>query len=320
MKKFAPLLMSGLLLLTAVVATTPSQAAGINPQSSKYFGFNFDLSKNRKVSASQIKEIRSKVAGNTAFTGLFCNAEYAENLSLSDVNSVDKIVKDVCALAKKANSHVGTPETSIYPENELSGKKFKVWVQFHTPRFISFRTTQAYSGKLPSTSKLLKLNQLYTMPKKVPGMDIEGGVFAGWNTDPDGLGKTYKPGQKVKVKAALNLYPFFKGNTIQLNIGTIDTTIGNRVKVSAPIPGGNFVNIETSKNVSLNLPTTGGTIRLHVPGYADGSSLSLSNGLVQTDIGWGTCPYLGYVEDKCTIISFVYAGNGSATFNHVPLP
>jgi hypothetical protein len=320
MKKFPPLLMSALLLLTAVVATTPSQAATINPQSSKYFGFNFDLSKNRKISASQITEIRSKVAGNTAFTGLFCYADYAENLSPSDVNVVEKIAEDVCALAKKVNSHVGIPEVSIYDDNDVSGKKFKVWVQFHTPRFISFRTTQAYTGKLPSTSKLLKLNQIYIMPKKVAGMAVEGGVFAGWNTEPDGLGKTYKPGQKVKVKAALNLYPYFKGNTIQLNIGSIDTAIGNRVKIYSPIPGGNSVNIETSKNVSLNVPTTGGTIRLHVPGYADGSSLSLSNGLVQTDIGWGTCPYLGYVEDKCTIISFVYAGNGSATFNHIPLP
>lgn len=312
--------MTGLLLLTVIAATTPSQAAGIKPNSSKQFGISFDLSKSKKITATQAKVIRSNAASSTAFTDFSCYADYSPSLTNDEVESVEKIATDVCAAVKKANPNLGVPDIYTYDDNDLSGKKIKVWVQFHTPRFVNFLTTQAYTGKLPSTSKLLKLNQIYTMPKKVPGMAVEGGVFAGWNTEPDGLGKTFKPGQKVKVKTALNLYPYFKGNTIQLNIGSIDTAIGNRVKVSAPIPGGNSVNIETSNNVSLNVPTTGGTIRLHVPGYADGSSLSLSNGLVQTDIGWGTCPYLGYVEDKCTIISFVYAGNGSATFNHVPLP
>ena len=49
-----------------------------------------------------------------------------------------------------------------------------------------------------------KIGDLATLPENKPTLD--GYVFSGWNTKPDGSGKKYTPGQDITLTEDLTLY------------------------------------------------------------------------------------------------------------------
>lgn len=83
--------------------------------------------------------------------------------------------------------------------NELKEKSEQVELRFEE----NLPEDAAGTVEMPPT-RLCKIGVQTTLPVEMPTLD--GYVFLGWNTKPDGSGEEYSPGQSITLTEALTLY------------------------------------------------------------------------------------------------------------------
>ncbi len=314
-KLFAVIAVAAITISISGTVSSTTVAAEPAPRS-VWQKVDFELGKSMKLTAAQKKAIQKKAPKSALYTRFMCDVIWSESLTAAEIKKAKSTGNAVCKFAKGTTKNLALEESIYEADEDLSGKKFRIWIGFTEPRQVSFLSLGAYTGALPSDSKFLKYNSSFTLPNP-QDLDPSGGEFAGWSTEQYGEGRFFAAGSKVKVKKPLSLYPVWVGHSIQVNILNIDTTVGNQIGLGFTSPGDMYRSTETNKDTAVNVTRASGkSLMLKVPGYADETSFSVSNGMAMTDIGWGTCPYLGFVADKCTVATFSYTGDGSITFNH----
>lgn len=313
------LLLIAALALLAGMTQAPVNAA-TDPYSYSVAKITFDFKKGLSVTSSQKAVVKKKVTKNSGFSVVSCELSYSNELTSSQIKQARTTAKKVCAVAKGVNKNL----IVVKPENDApdfsKGKKFYVFMVLSLPRMVSFQSANGFTGNLPNNSAVLKYNSTYTIPNVPQGLEVDGGTFKNWNTSPDGTGLAFLPGDKVKVKVGLMLYPIATGYEIDINIESLYTAVGNTYELRFTAPGDSYSRTSRNGSVSIDVTTdTSKTISLHLPGSADESSFTLSENVTLSYIGWGTCPDNNFVENECTVTNFTYTGEGSITFNHVPL-
>ena len=318
---------SKLAALAAATLVAASFSAAINPVSAAqdpdqmiWAKADFEFNKSLSVTSKQKLTIKNKMVKISTFTKMRCELAVPEQTNAADLKKAKIAAKSVCSYAKTLNKNIALQPTEIYPDEDIANKKFRVWVGLTEPRMVSFGYTPLYDGVNPPNTKALKYNASYTIPQPPVGMTTPGGDFVGWNTQWDGSGRAYNPGQKIKVKSALVLHPIFKGYEIQIELESLDTAVGSQVNLRFTSPGDYYTNTNISENTVVNASKVPQTqLSLHVPGSAHQNSFELSEGIEITYIGWGTCPDKGFVNDECTVVNFSYQGDGTINFYHQDL-
>lgn len=305
-------------VISISIAGTATPITAAEPaERSVWQKLDFEIGKSMKLTSTQKKMLQKKALKANLYTRFICDIIWSENLTKAEIRKAKAVGSSVCKFSKSQTKNLALGESIYEADEDLKGKKFRIWVGFTEPRQVTFQEWGAFTGTFPSDSKFLKYNATFTMPN--PGdLEPSGGEFTGWSTEPYGEGRFFAASSKVKIKKPLYLYPVWVGYSIDINIGTLDTSVGNQIGVAHKVPGDVSKVSKLSQTGSINATkAAGNTIQLRVPGDADESSFTSSNGVTRTNIGWGTCPDLGFVEDKCTIATFSYTGAGSISFSHV---
>lgn len=298
------------------VATTPA-AAVQDPDQMIWVKADFEFNKSLNVTSKQKLAIKNKMAKISTFTKLRCELVVPEQATAAEIKKAKVAAKSVCNYAKTLNKNIALQPVETYRDEDIAAKKFRVWVGLAEPRMVSFGYTPMYDGIYPPNTNALKYNTSYTIPQPPVGMTTPGGEFIGWNTQWDGSGRAYNPGQKIKVKSAIVLHPIFLGYEIQIELESIDTSVGSEVNLRFTSPGDYYTNTKISEDTVVNASTIPQTqLSLHVPGKAHQNSFELSEGIEIVYIGWGTCPDMGFVDDECTVVNFNYTGDGTINFYH----
>lgn len=135
-----------------------------------------------------------------------------------------------------------------------------------------------------------------------------GYLFTGWNTEKDGTGTTYQPGDKPNLSAYANLYAQWEQRGIRLHVhATGGTGVISATVAGNPIPG---------------LADTNGDYIFLIPGSIPGSALTVGNTaeVIISRTGCATLTYTtaAYDEDNLTAENVTllakgdFSGNGTS--------
>lgn len=132
---------------------------------------------------------------------LFCllfvvrSSVFADHLNYVEQEE-NKLSGQVSNLSKELENEMSEREKI---ENELNALKEK-------SKLVQLRFEQNLPGGAAGIPSPLsgKIGDQATLPEDMPTLD--GYVFSGWNTKPDGSGEKYVPGQDITLKEDLTLY------------------------------------------------------------------------------------------------------------------
>jgi hypothetical protein len=151
---------------------------------------------------------------------------------------------------------------------------------------------------------------------------VTDGDFVGWNTQSDGRGKDYQPGQNIKVKHALELFPKYIGYTINFNIESLNTEVGSNYQLLYHSVGnvsdiGDILQRPIFSNSQPAFVTRArNLITIYVPGSLYNiSAFTVTQGLSVAQAGSGTCPEISAVANECSVFNITYTTNGTVTFD-----
>jgi hypothetical protein len=133
----------------------------------------------------------------------------------------------------------------------------------------------------------------------------------------DGTGIDYQPGQRIKVKHQLDLYPKYVGHTLNFNIVSLDTASGSNYQILYH----NVMEFDLqpvfSKSVQIFVPTDESMLVMYVPGIsANTSAFSVTQGLSVNLAGTGFCGAISSVEMECSIFEITFSNSGTITYDH----
>jgi hypothetical protein len=309
---------SALALVFTGVLHSPSQAVKKLPVRIDQ-QLKIDAAKQSGLSTAQRGTLAKKLNNSSHLTRFYCFVDNAEGLSSGDLTKVTNSATAACSATRKLTKNLRFEGIFFRDNNRQRGTNYILEILVDSPGKVTFANVSGIVTSLPKDSKSLKFNAKYKIPAG-PTTAVPGGTFVGWNTQADGLGISYQPGQKLKVKYPVQLHPMYVGYTMLLNIVSLDAEFGSSFKVSFDLPttvSGGLSTTNTfssSQTISVsNLP--GKVIILNAPGIADRSSLTLSAGLSIQDVWYGPSPDISNGESTFFYIS--YDRNGTITFDHV---
>lgn len=123
---------------------------------------------------------------------LFFDVGETSRLSV-EVSKLDDRIENEMSERGKIESRLTELESEL---NALEEKSEQVWLRFE----LNFE-----AGTVETPPPLLcKIGVPATLPEDKPTLD--GYVFSGWNTKPDGSGEKYGPGQSITLTENLTLY------------------------------------------------------------------------------------------------------------------
>lgn len=81
----------------------------------------------------------------------------------------------------------------------------------------------AIAEELPDISEKVGEQEVYTNMEDfnsitLNSIDAPNKIFVGWNTKPDGSGKTYKPGDKLDISKSVEIYPIWEDINLEIEI------------------------------------------------------------------------------------------------------
>jgi hypothetical protein len=310
--------LSALALVLAGTLYAPSQAAKKLPVRIAH-QLKIDAAKQSGLSAAQRGTLSKKLKNTSHLTGFYCFVNHAEGISSDDLAKVTRSATAACTAARKLTKNLRFEGLFISDNRRFRGTNYELYIQVDSPRKVSFANVVGIDTTLPKSSKSLKFNAKYRIPAG-PTTAVPGGTFVGWNTQADGLGISYQPGQKIKVKYPIQLHPMYVGFTMLLNIVSLDSESGSSYKVSYDLPTtrteGLFTTRTSSSSQTISVSSLSGkVIVLNVPGIADRSSLTLSAGLSIQEVWYGVSPDI--TDGESTLFYISYDRSGTITFNHV---
>lgn len=305
------------MVLTGVLYA-PSQAAKKLPSTITQ-QLKIDAAKQSGLSAAQRGTLSKKLKNSSHLTSFACVVDYAKGLSSSDSTKVTNSATAACSAARKLTKNLRFEGIFFSDNNRQRGTNYELDIYVNVPRKVSFANVSGIVTTLPKDSKTLKFNAKYKIPAG-PTTAVPGGTFAGWNTQADGLGISYQPGQKLKVKFPVQLHPMYVGFTLLLNVVSLDAEFGSSYRVFFDVPttevDGFPTSLTSSSSQTISVSNLSGkVITLIVPGIADRSSLTLSAGLSIQEVWYGPDPNISNGETTLFYIS--YDRSGTITFDHV---
>jgi hypothetical protein len=309
---------SALALVFTGVLHAPSQAVKKLPVRIDQ-QLKIDAAKQSGLSAAQRGTLSKKLKNSSHLTRFFCFVDNAEGLSSGDLTKVTNSATAACSAARKLTKNLRFEGIFFRDSNRQRGTNYVLDILVNSPRKVTFANVYGIVTTLPKNSKSLKFNAKYKIPAG-PTTAVPGGTFVGWNTQADGLGVSYQPGQKLKVKFPVQLHPMYVGYTMLLNIVSLDAEFGSSYRLSFDLPttdvNGLWATRTSSSSQTFSVSNLSGkVIILTVPGIADRSSLTLSAGLSIQEVWYGPNPDISNGETTSFYIS--YDRNGTITFDHV---
>ena len=126
---------------------------------------------------------------------LFLDVGKTSRLSV-EVSKLDDRIENEMSERGKIESRLTELESEL---NALEEKSEQVWLRFE------LNLPEGAAGTVETPPPLpCKIGGQITLPEDKPTLD--GYVFLGWNTKPDGSGEKYTPGQSITLKEDLTLY------------------------------------------------------------------------------------------------------------------
>lgn len=131
---------------------------------------------------------------------LFVVISFGSDIYLYYVEGMtNKLFGQVSELSEQITNEVTERQKLESELNELKEKSEQVELRFEE----NLPEDAAGTVEMPPT-RLCKIGVQTTLPVEMPTLD--GYVFLGWNTKPDGSGEEYSPGQSITLTEALTLY------------------------------------------------------------------------------------------------------------------
>lgn len=126
---------------------------------------------------------------------LFLDVGKTSRLSV-EVSKLDDRIENEMSERGKIESRLTELESEL---NALEEKSEQVWLRFE------LNLPEGAAGTVETPPPLpCKIGGQITLPEDKPTLD--GYVFLGWNTKPDGSGEKYTPGQSITLTKDLTLY------------------------------------------------------------------------------------------------------------------
>lgn len=313
--------LSALALVLTGTLHAPSQAAKKLPEN-MYHTIQLDGSSNSKLNATQITSFRKKLVRASHLSRVDCTIRHAESISSGNLAKVTRAAQTACQSARKVNSNLKFAGISFFESSRLKGTKFQLELFIFAPRVVTFRNTYGINVALPSNSKILKFNAAYRIPA-APSTIVSDGDFVSWNTQEDGRGKDYQPGQNIRVKHSLELFPKYVGYTINFNIESLNMEVGSNYQLlyhsvgNVPQIGDVYERPVFSNSQPAFATKARSLITIYVPGFLQNvSAFTVTQGLSVEYAGGGTCPDISAVADACSAFTITYTTSGTVTFDY----
>jgi hypothetical protein len=314
-KKFRSSLigLSALALVFTGVLNAPSQAAKRLPMSLSQ-SVELSATSNAKLKPAQIARFKKKLAKASHLTLFQCEIKHAEDISEANLAKVTKAARTACQSARAVTKNLKNFGYDYTEDPKYTGTKFKLEIYVYGPRIVYFNQA-GLNISLPADSKILKFNGSYQIPQAPTG-EVTAASFVSWNTRMDGTGTDYQPGQRIKVKHQVGLYPKYVGYTLNFNIVGLDKSYGSNYQILYH----NVMDFDLqpvfSKSVQLFVPTDENMLVMYAPGTAANSSpFSVTEGLSVNFAGTGFCGSIASVEMRCSIYEISFTQSGTVTYN-----
>lgn len=306
--------LSALALVLTGVLYAPTQAAKKLPSSVKHT-IQLDGSSNSKLNATQIAAFRKTLTNTSHLSKVDCTIRHAANISSGNLAKVTRAGQTACTSARRANTNLKLEDIKFSQSSRLKGTKFNLELRVYAPRTVSYQNTNERQVELPSSSRVLSFNGLYLIPA-APATSVEHLEFVGWNTQPDGNGISYLPGQNIRVKHATTFYPHYAGHVLTFNLLSLKTSVGSNYQLLYFQTDGSYVIPVWTTSATAVLSTDENELRVNLPGMmANTSGFTVSEGMSVTLFGAGTCPMIGAVADACSTFTITYTTSGTVTFD-----
>jgi hypothetical protein len=306
--------LSALALVLTGTLYAPSQAAKKLPSNVSHT-IQLDGSSNSKLNATQIASFRKKLVNASHLTKIDCVIRHAASISSGNLAKVTRAGQTACQSARKANPNLQIWDISFSESSRLKGTKFNLALSVYAPRTVSFQNTNEREVELPSNSRVLSFNGSYLIPD-APSTDVAHVEFLHWNSQPDGSGTIYLPGETTRIKHALTLYPYYEGHTINFNLVSLNTSVGSNYQLLYWSTSNSYLIPVLSASTSFQASTDENEMIVNLPGIMTNTTGFLAMpGINVSWIGAGTCPMIGAVADACTTFKITYTTSGTVTFN-----
>jgi hypothetical protein len=306
--------LSALALVLAGSLQAPTQAAKRLPVSLSQ-SVELSATSNSKLKPTQIAAFKKKIAKASHLTLFQCAVKHAEDISEANLAKVTKAARAACQSARAVTKNLKNVGYEYYEDSKYTGTKFKLEIYVFGPRIVYFNQVPL-NISLPANSKILEFNGSYRLPPAPTGV-VTAASFMSWNTRMDGTGIDYQPGQRIKVKHQLDLYPKYVGYTLNFNIVSLDTASGSNYQILYH----NVMDFDLmpifTKSVQLFVPTDENMLVMYAPGIAaNTSAFSVTDGLSVNLAGTGFCTSITTEVMECSIFEITFSNSGTITYDH----
>lgn len=229
-----------------------------------------------------------------------------ENIIIDDTNPEHQVYYDDIPMAegyvfKEWNTMPDGTGTVYMPNTEYTERKgmilyaiweYEVTYDKNIPKDETGLPIQAQVDNMPETTRC-GLDIDAVIPETVPTIDPDDYEFVGWNTEPDGTGDTYNPGDTYTEHTGITLYAIWEETSIFLRTTNDDYMITNATVSEHPkIKSKVNVNYSTNDYYEYNsgdkylmgiLPSATKIINSRTSEYAKGTTLNELKSYLETN-------------------------------------